>query len=171
MPAFRRLRFHPVWPHTRGGCFVVGVVLAACAALLLVFWAPAHADDSDASHAESPHFFVDSAEPGTDHLPLTATRVDVRIAGAIADVSVTQHYRNEGQRPIHARCVFPGSTRAAVHGLNVRLGERVITARIRERRQARIEFDQAKKEGKAKHAARTAPAQRVSDARRQHPAR
>ncbi len=148
MRRFRRSMFHPVRPHTRTGRFVIGLVFAAFAALLLVLWAPAHANDSQAPAAESPYFFVDSAEPGVDRLPLKATRVDVRIAGMIADVTVTQHYRNEGQRPLHARYVFPGSTRAAVHGLNVRLGERLITAQIRERQQARIEFDQAKKEGK-----------------------
>ena len=43
-------------------------------------------------------------------LPLKSTQVDVRIAGVIADVTVTQRYRNEGQRPIEARYVFPGST-------------------------------------------------------------
>ncbi|RYF65870.1 MAG: VWA domain-containing protein, partial [Comamonadaceae bacterium] len=44
--------------------------------------------------------------------------------------------------------VFPGSTKAAVSGLNVRLGDRLITAQIREKQQAQIEYDAAKKEGK-----------------------
>ena len=44
--------------------------------------------------------------------------------------------------------MFPGSTRAAVYGMNVRLGDRLITAQIREKQQARIEYDTAKKEGK-----------------------
>ena len=148
MRIFRNLPFHPIWPHTRGGRFVVSLVVAALAALLLVMWSPAQADDSQAPLAESPYFFVESSEPGTDRLPLKSTRVNVHIAGVIADVTVAQIYRNEGQRPIHARYVFPGSTHAAVHGLNMRLGERLITARIREKAQARIEFDQASKEGK-----------------------
>ena len=37
MPLSRKFRFHPVWAHTRGGRFVVALVLAACAALLLAF--------------------------------------------------------------------------------------------------------------------------------------
>jgi len=57
-------------------------------------------------------------------------------------------YRNEGQRAIEARYVFPGSTQAAVHAMNVRLGERLLTARIREKQQARIEYDTARKEGR-----------------------
>ena len=32
-----------------------------------------------------------------------------------------------------ARYVFPGSTQAAVHALTVRLGNRVLTARMREK--------------------------------------
>ncbi len=97
---------------------------------------------------ESPYFFVNSGEPGLDQLPLKSTQVDVRISGVIADVTVTQHYKNEGQRAIEARYVFPGSTRAAVYGMNVRLADRLITANIREKQQARIEYDSAKKEGK-----------------------
>ena len=74
--------------------------------------------------------------------------MDVRIAGVIADVAVTQHYRNEGQRAIEARYVFPGSTRAAVYAMTVRLGNRLLTARIKEKQQARIEYDSAKKQGR-----------------------
>lgn len=97
---------------------------------------------------EGPYFFVKSDDPTVDALPLKSTTVDVRVSGVIADVTVTQHYRNEGQRAIEARYVFPGSTRAAVYGLNVRLADRLITADIREKQQARIEYDTAKKEGK-----------------------
>ncbi|MDB5928302.1 MAG: Vault protein inter-alpha-trypsin domain protein [Polaromonas sp.] len=97
---------------------------------------------------ESPFFLVKSDTPGVDALPLKSTSVDVQISGVIADVTVTQHYKNEGQRAIEARYVFPGSTRAAVYGMNVRLADRLITADIREKQQARIEYDAAKKEGK-----------------------
>ena len=97
---------------------------------------------------ESPYFFVKSDDPAVDQLPLKSTQVDVRISGVIADVTVTQHYKNEGQRAIEAKYVFPGSPKAAVYGMNVRLGDRLITAKIREKQQARIEYDSAKKEGK-----------------------
>lgn len=97
---------------------------------------------------EAPYFFVNSDDPATDRLPLKDTRVDVRIAGVMADVTVIQHYRNEGTRPIEARYVFPGSTQAAIYGMNVRLGERLLTAKIREKQQARVEYETAKTEGK-----------------------
>jgi Ca-activated chloride channel family protein len=124
------------------------IAISILAALALVAWAPAHADDAEARVAESPYFHVKSDDPTLDALPLKGTQVDVKISGVIADVVVTQHYRNEGQRPIEAKYIFPGSTRAAVHAMNVRLGDRLITAQIREKQRARLEYDTAKREGK-----------------------
>ena len=100
------------------------------------------------TQAESPYFFVQGAQPGVEALPLKSTDVRVDISGVIADVVVTQRYKNEGTVPIEAKYLFPGSTRAAVTGLQVRIADRLITAQIREKQQARIEYDQARKEGK-----------------------
>ena len=108
----------------------------------------ARADDSEALPAEGPYFQIEGGDPAVDRMPLKSTQVDVRIAGVIADVTVTQRYRNEGQKPIEARYVFPGSTRAAVHGMTVHLAGRIITAQIREKQKARDEYEQARREGK-----------------------
>jgi Ca-activated chloride channel family protein len=143
-PFFR----HPVVPLTRTGRVVVLVLLAVWAFCLTVVWSPAFADDAQAAPAEGPYFQVASSDPTVDRLPLKATKVHVRIAGVIADVTVTQHYRNEGQRAIEARYVFPGSTRAAVHAMQVRLGERVLVAKIDEKQRARIRHETAKREGR-----------------------
>lgn len=143
----RRLAFRPR-PLTAADRVLWCIALSIFSAFLMLFWSPAHADDSEARKAESPYFQVDSSDPSTDQLPLKATQVDVRISGVIADVTVTQHYRNEGQRPIEARYVFPGSTQAAVHAMTVRLGQRVLTATIKEKQQARVAYDNAKKQGK-----------------------
>jgi Ca-activated chloride channel family protein len=143
-PLFR----HPVAPLTKTGRVVVCTLLAVWAFLLMVVWSPAHADDVEAPPAEGPYFHIPSGDPSVDRLPLKSTRVDVRIAGVIADVTVTQRYRNEGQRPIEARYVFPGSTRAAVHAMQVRLGDRVLNAKIEEKQRARIRHETAKREGK-----------------------
>lgn len=139
---------YPLRPLTAVGRVLLCVAMALLAAILLMVSPPTLADDSQAVKAESPYFHVNSGEPGVDRLPLKSTSVDVRIAGVIADVTVTQHYRNEGQRPIEARYVFPGSTQAAVYAMTVRIGERVLNARIKEKQQARIEYTTAKSEGK-----------------------
>ncbi len=138
----------PFRPLTGTGRVMWCIALSLFSVILMLFWSPAHADDSEALKAESPYFAVNSSEPGVDRLPLKSTQVDVRIAGVIADVIVTQHYRNEGQRPIEARYLFPGSTQAAVHAMTVRLGDRLLTARIKEKQQARIEYQAARSEGK-----------------------
>ncbi len=145
LPLRPRIPLRPLSHPVRLCAFVLAV---ACAAALLLVSLPAWADDAEARTAESPYFFVKSDDPATDRLPLKATEVDARIAGPIADVTVTQRYRNEGQRAIEARYVFPGSTQAAVHAMTVRIGGRVIVADIREKQRARIEYEAAKKEGK-----------------------
>ncbi len=134
----------------------LGSLAVATAAATFVLWAGSvgsaraqTADARDTSRTLSPYFVVDNAEPGIDALPLKHTRADVAISGVIADVRVTQVYRNEGSVPIDARYVFPASTRAAVHALRLRVGTRVVDAEIREKRQARAEFAQAKREGKS----------------------
>jgi Ca-activated chloride channel family protein len=96
----------------------------------------------------SPYFFIENGDPSVDHFPLKETDVNVDISGVIADVRITQKYSNDGTRPIHARYIFPASTRAAVHGMTMTVGEQTITAEIKERQAAQKEFGQAKKEGK-----------------------
>ena len=142
------LDFHLLRPHTQVGRVILAIATSLVAALLIVAWTPAQAGDTEAEPAEGPYFQIASDDPALDRLPLKATRVEARVAGTVADVRVTQTYRNEGSRTIEARYVFPGSTQAAVHGMTVRIGDRVLTANIREKQRARIEYEAAKKEGR-----------------------
>src|SRR5687768_9707799 len=128
------------------------LVLAAIVGALLVPIEAAAQPPSGAERAPddktlSPYFFVEGGDPNVDRLPLKDTRVDVAIAGVIADVTVRQVYENRGQRPLHARYVFPASTRAAVYGMTMTVGDRRIVAKIKEREQAKQEFESAKREG------------------------
>jgi Ca-activated chloride channel family protein len=138
-------------PHyTENAMSWLGKLTAALAAVAsLGFMPPALADEAPLNKSLSPYFFIDGGDPAVDRLPLKSTDVDVKIAGLIADVTVTQHYKNEGTRPISARYVFPASTRAAVYGMQMRVGDRQIDAKIREKKQARAEFETARKEGKS----------------------
>lgn len=96
----------------------------------------------------SPYFFVEGAAPGVEAFPLEATEVTVNVNGVIADVLVKQTYKNEGAVPLNARYVFPASTRAAVHGLQMQVGDKKVVAKIKERQQAAREFQEAKRAGK-----------------------
>jgi Ca-activated chloride channel homolog len=142
------VRLHPLRPRSQLGRVLLAMAAALVATLLLVAWSPAHADDSEAARAEGPYFHIASDDPSIDRLPLKGTKVDARIVGPIADVRVVQRYKNEGQRAIEAKYVFPGSTQAAVHAMTVRLGDRVLAATIREKQRAKLEYETAKKEGK-----------------------
>jgi Ca-activated chloride channel family protein len=97
----------------------------------------------------SPYFFVKSDDPALDRLPLKSTFASVRISGVIADVLVTQLYRNEGKKPLESIYVFPASTRAAVYGMKMTIGKRVIEARVRKRDEARRDYEQARDQGRS----------------------
>ncbi len=97
----------------------------------------------------SPYFLVKSDDPNTDQLPLKSTSARVDIAGVIADVQVTQVYKNEGKNTLEAIYVFPASTRAAVYGMKMTIGKRTIVAKIQEREEARKNYETAKKEGRS----------------------
>lgn len=96
----------------------------------------------------SPYFMVTSSDTGIDALPLLSTAADVHIVGVIADVRITQTYKNNGKKPIEAIYVFPGSTRAAVYSMTMKIGERLLVAEIQRREEARQTYEKAKSEGK-----------------------
>lgn len=95
----------------------------------------------------SPYFYIPDGESETEKLPLKSTRADVNIAGVIADVVITQNYKNEGSQPIEAIYVFPGSTRAAVYAMKMTIGERTIKAKIEEKNKARQDYEEARQNG------------------------
>jgi Ca-activated chloride channel family protein len=96
----------------------------------------------------SPYFLVKTDDPEKDLLPLKSTRADVKIAGVVAEVKITQVYQNRGKKTLEAVYVFPASIRAAVHAMRMTVGNRVVEAKIMEREKARETYEQAKKEGK-----------------------
>ncbi len=140
-------RLLPLRPLGPLGRVILVAAAALFAAVLLLAWTPAQADDGQAARTASPYFHIASDDPTLDRLPLKGTEVDARIVGPIAEVRVVQRYRNEGRRAIEALYVFPGSTQAAVHAMTVRLGERVLNAQIREKQRARMEYERAKAQG------------------------
>ena len=96
----------------------------------------------------APYFYIPGGDEAVDRLPLKSTEVDVRIAGVIAEVSIVQEYQNLGTSVLEAEYTFPLSTRAAVHGMTMIIGERVLVAKVKEKEKARQVFQKAKEEGK-----------------------
>ncbi len=117
--------------------------------LLLIATAVSAQQAEFADKTLSPYFFVKSDDPAVDQLPLQSTSAIVNISGVIADVEVTQGYKNEGERPLEAIYIFPASTRAAIYGMKMIIGERTINAIVRTRDKARHEYELAKQQGKS----------------------
>jgi len=133
--------------------WLVGIVVLGLASFIFVLPAGTSAQeeeqqDTSAEKTLSPYFFV-KGDPSVDKLPLKDTNVSVAVSGVIADVTVKQTYTNDGSRPINATYVFPASVRAAVYSMRMKIGDDVIYAKIKQREQARQEFEKAKQEGKS----------------------
>src|SRR5688500_4857325 len=125
------------------------VLVVALSALLVPLDTAAQNERAPEDKTLSPFFFVEAGDPAIDQLPLKETKVDVAITGVIADVTVRQLYENRGTRAIHARYIFPASTRAAVYGMTMTVGDVRIVARIKQREPAKTEYKAEKREGKS----------------------
>ena len=83
---------------------------------------------------------------------VTATTIDtavqMKVSGLVARVSVRQEFRNEGSEWTEGVYVFPLPDKAAVDRMRLHIGDRFIEGEIREKEQARKEYEQAKREGK-----------------------
>jgi Ca-activated chloride channel family protein len=80
-------------------------------------------------------------------LPLEHTHARIRVTGFVAEVDVTQSYRNDREEPIEATYIFPLPENAAVHGMRMVIGERVIEAKIERRDEARRTYARARRQG------------------------
>lgn len=119
--------------------------------VLLAGYAPTvHAEEETKEDKTfSPYFYVETEETGVDCLPLKSTDVNTTIEGIIADTYVVQTYANQGTKPINASYIFPASTKVTIHGMKMQIGNQIVTAVIKEKEEAKEEFETAKSEGKS----------------------
>lgn len=80
-------------------------------------------------------------------MPVLQTDVLMRISGVVQHGTLTQRFENPSQVVIEALYVFPLPERAAVHHMEIRIGDRRIVSVVQERQQARATYTQAKKQG------------------------
>jgi len=97
--------------------------------------------------ASSPYFLV-QGETDVESFPLLLTKADVNIAGVIAEIELTQVYKNDGEKTIEAVYVFPLGTKSAIHAMRMKIGERIIDAEIEETEKAKQIYEDAKDQGK-----------------------
>ena len=80
--------------------------------------------------------------------PLVATEVDIAVGGIVARTVVKQHFVNPTADWLEGRYVFPLPEDAAVNRMTLTVGDRVIEAKIAERRVARQVYNTAREQGR-----------------------
>ena len=124
--------------------YICRVLIGLAGIMTIITSLPAvRAEDLD--RGESP--YMEIVQGDVESFPLASTDVKVSITEGIAHVIVEQHYQNRGKAPIEVLYVFPASTRAAIHRLMLKVGERTIEADVREKEEARTKYEQARQSG------------------------
>jgi Ca-activated chloride channel family protein len=80
-------------------------------------------------------------------LPLKALDVQTRIDGLLARIDLSQTFVNTHDQPLEATYIFPLPDRAAVTRFRLEVAGRIVEGALKERGQARQEYDQAIKQG------------------------
>ncbi|SMX46565.1 VIT and vWA domain-containing protein [Actibacterium lipolyticum] len=89
------------------------------------------------------------ADGGTFDLPMLDSTLKVTIEGDMSTVEITQVFENPSLVPVEAEYLFPLNQNAAIYAMEMRVGDEIIQARIREKAKAQAEFEQAAVEGKS----------------------
>lgn len=92
--------------------------------------------------------FVGSEGQWQEPATLLTTDYRVTVSGLIADTRLRQSFENTSQQWREGVFVFPLPENASVYALTMTAGERVIVGEIKERAEAKRQYDQAKKEGR-----------------------
>jgi len=79
--------------------------------------------------------------------PLKHTDVRIDVAGHFSRVTLTQTYTNSYPQKIEAVYTFPMSHRAAVDGMTMTVGDRVVVGEVKEREAARRIYEAARESG------------------------
>ena len=82
-------------------------------------------------------------------LPLASTTINGTVRGPVASVQVHQVFRNDTSEVLEATYLFPLSHNASVYHMEFRIGDRTVTAVIKEKEEARRTYEAAKSQGRA----------------------
>ncbi|MCC7327077.1 MAG: marine proteobacterial sortase target protein [Burkholderiales bacterium] len=125
---------------------VAGVVVSIVLALaVFIVTTPAQAAPTDDVR---PALYLKAANDARVGSPLLFTDVQMNVSGMVARVRVEQRFVNPTAEWREGVYVFPLPENAAVDHLRMRIGERVIEGRIRERAEARRSYESAKSDGR-----------------------
>ena len=124
-------------------------VMLACGCLFLVGLGSLRAQPSgSAEPALAPYLTINGEEGVSALMPVESGSVVAEVDGVVANVLVRQVFHHQGERPVEAVYVFPGSTSAAVHHMEMIIGNRRIRSVVQEKSQAIATYQAALSEGK-----------------------
>ena len=111
-------------------------------------WMPAgNAEDASPGDVQSGTLLL-KMQAGFTTATRMNTDVTMNVSGLVARVSVRQEFRNDGGEWTEGVYVFPLPDAAAVDRMRLHIGERFIEGEIREKEEARKEYERARNEGR-----------------------
>lgn len=144
----------PADPSVRGLALWRRAVTARWTILLLTFLALVPASDPAAAQTTTPSEGADptgllflSADGGRLPAPVLDTDVRLRVTGMIVRARVTQRFANPHGEWMEGLYVFPLPETAAVDGLHMIIGDRIVEGQIQEKEEARQVYETAKQQG------------------------
>ncbi|MGJ4939932.1 marine proteobacterial sortase target protein [Bradyrhizobium sp. HKCCYLS1011] len=87
-------------------------------------------------------------DDGYSDAPRLGIDVDITVSGPTARARITQLFRNPTDHWMEAIYVYPLPAGSAVDTLKMVVGDRVVVGNIKEREQAKVIYEQAKRDGK-----------------------
>ena len=104
----------------------------------------AQMDEEAPSYSKMLAFIDDGGMTREIELPLKHTSVEANITGYISKVDVEQEYVNNFEEAIEAVYMFPLPENAAIHSMEMLIGEKVIKGVIKEREERNNKRQQKK---------------------------
>jgi Ca-activated chloride channel family protein len=89
-----------------------------------------------------------NSDRGFIPLPVADVEVELNVTGLMIHGRLSQRFHNPTDQVIEAIFVFPMPDRAAVYQMELRIGDRRIVSEIREKKEARRRYEQAKETGR-----------------------
>jgi len=83
------------------------------------------------------------------NFPSLSTDIKADIQGDSTTVSVTQTFINPTNKAVNAKYLFPLNKDAAIHSMVMEMGDEIVEAQIKKKKEAKEIYDDAKKEGRA----------------------
>lgn len=162
------MKSHIPYPHKPGAilqgilqCIAAGITAGVIANLFLVLIVLLLSDNAHATTMDDSELVriknKSDVKQGTllfknkqdfSMAPILKTEADISVSGMIVRVRVKQYFRNPDEIWKEGIYVFPLPEDAAVDHMRLHIGQRIIEGQIREREQARKEYEKARDTGK-----------------------